>query len=66
MIQATNQSDRNNHSGAASGVGAGAETPGELMDDLRKNLFRSPIFAKYLQMLARKNFQIILYCLRSP
>ena len=54
MIQATNKSDDNNHSGAASGAGTGTgamvETPGELMEDLRKNLFRSPIFAKYLQM----------------
>ena len=59
-IKATNRSDGNNHSDAASGagVGAGAETPGELMEDLRKNLFRSPIFTKYLQMYVIKTFDI--------
>ena len=63
-IKATNRSDGNNHGDAASGAGAEAETPGELMEDLRKNLFRSPIFTKYLQMYVIKTFDIDINYLR--
>lgn len=44
---------------AGAGAGDGTETlsPGHLMDDLRLNLFRSPVFAKYLQMCVFNRLQ---------